>query len=238
MLMQRTTLFWSTVLHGSLITAAIVGSHAGPGRTRVLPPLVQVVQESAPSVVPPLPCALPDVVAEPEVLEPVVVADDAAAAPEPSVESLWPATTAVPRAEMSELQSPSLTAELVRQRWRASSTTQAASTPEAAPASAVAEEEAAPDAPTQAATTTSVLVPIDGTNLPPDYPALAKRRGQSGTVVVRFTCDEQGLVVAAEVVRSCGFVLLDEAALRAVRRWRFANGPGQGEQPFTFSLRS
>lgn len=235
--LQRATLFWSTVLHGGFITAAVVGSHASPGRTRVLPPLVQIVQEAAPSVVPPVPWTLPDVVAEPEVQAPIVDADDFAAAPEPNLESLWPAA-AVATTVLEPRRTHALSADLARRRWRTPSATPTAPTPEAAPASAVPEEDASPEVLAQAATATSVLVPVAGTNPPPDYPALAKRRGQSGTVVVRFTCDEHGLVVAAAIVLSSGFALLDEAALRAVRRWRFENGPGQGEQPFTFSLRS
>ncbi len=82
----------------------------------------------------------------------------------------------------------------------------------------------------------SILTPDPGTNAPPVYPPAAKRRGQQGTVVVRFTCDERGVVTQAEVFRTSGFALLDEAALTAVSRWRFHGGPGQGEQLVEFRL--
>lgn len=48
------------------------------------------------------------------------------------------------------------------------------------------------------------------------YPADARLRNISGTVVVRFVVDEAGRVVDAEVVRGCGHGF-DEEALRLVR---------------------
>lgn len=66
----------------------------------------------------------------------------------------------------------------------------------------------------------------EGRQPAPEYPAAARREGQEGAVVVRFTIDEQGRVVAAEAIRPAPWPLLTEAALRAVRtRWRFKGGP-------------
>lgn len=48
------------------------------------------------------------------------------------------------------------------------------------------------------------------------YPADAKRRNLSGTVVVRFVVDEQGRIRDAAVVKGCGDGF-DEEALRLVR---------------------
>jgi protein TonB len=83
-----------------------------------------------------------------------------------------------------------------------------------------------------------LVVPIPGTDRAPDYPLAARRRGQAGTVVVLVHCDRDGAVQQLQVLRSSGHALLDAAALAAVRHWRFANGPGQCEQPVTFVLRS
>lgn len=56
--------------------------------------------------------------------------------------------------------------------------------------------------------------------VPPVYPAEAKARGLSGEVLVEVTVDEQGDVLAAEAVT--GDPILAEAAVAAVRQWKFA----------------
>jgi protein TonB len=56
---------------------------------------------------------------------------------------------------------------------------------------------------------------------PPRYPALSRRLGEEGVVVLRVLIDEQGAPVAVEVHRSSGYPRLDEAAREAVRRARF-----------------
>jgi protein TonB len=66
-------------------------------------------------------------------------------------------------------------------------------------------------------------VPVSG-NPPPRYPAAARRRGVEGTVLVRLKVDGRGRVLDAEVLRSSGSKLLDEAAASALRRWRFTPG--------------
>ncbi|MDI3325899.1 energy transducer TonB [Pontibacterium granulatum] len=55
----------------------------------------------------------------------------------------------------------------------------------------------------------------------PNYPRLARRRGQEGTVWLRVEVDTSGRVLAIEIDRSSGFEILDKAALKAVRSWRF-----------------
>ncbi|MBI4353007.1 MAG: energy transducer TonB [Candidatus Omnitrophica bacterium] len=58
-------------------------------------------------------------------------------------------------------------------------------------------------------------------NPPPVYPRRAVFRKEEGFVFLVVDLDERGLPLAVEVEKSSGFSLLDEAALRAVRRWRF-----------------
>lgn len=59
----------------------------------------------------------------------------------------------------------------------------------------------------------------------PEYPRLALQRGYQGRVVIQFEVNERGEIARAEVERSSGYVMLDEAALNTVRtRWRFAPG--------------
>lgn len=58
-------------------------------------------------------------------------------------------------------------------------------------------------------------------NPKPVYPELARKRGQEGRVLLSAHIDEKGELTELRVDKSSGFSLLDEAALKAVRRWRF-----------------
>jgi protein TonB len=58
-------------------------------------------------------------------------------------------------------------------------------------------------------------------NPPPPYPVQARRRGLEGRVLVRATVAATGECTGAELRRSSGHAILDEAALRAVRAWHF-----------------
>jgi periplasmic protein TonB len=72
----------------------------------------------------------------------------------------------------------------------------------------------------------------------PAYPAQAKRAGQTGTVVVEFTVDASGRVVSAFAKTSSGWPLLDNEAVRTVRRWTFpAGGVMKLQRPIVFQLR-
>jgi protein TonB len=78
---------------------------------------------------------------------------------------------------------------------------------------------------------------------PPTYPAISRRFGEEGTVVLRVELDEHGLVSAARVATSSGFARLDEAALTAVRSWQCQPARRNGQpvravalQPFKFVL--
>ncbi len=58
-------------------------------------------------------------------------------------------------------------------------------------------------------------------NAPPLYPRASVRRGHEGSVLLRIGVDARGAFLRAEVLRSSGHELLDEAALEAVRAWTF-----------------
>lgn len=53
------------------------------------------------------------------------------------------------------------------------------------------------------------------------YPEEALQMSMTGSVVVAYVIDREGRLVRAEIDRSSGHSLLDQAALRAVRRTRF-----------------
>ncbi|MEK0450000.1 MAG: hypothetical protein RL088_2268 [Verrucomicrobiota bacterium] len=55
----------------------------------------------------------------------------------------------------------------------------------------------------------------------PIYPAAAKKAGISGTVILSVSVDESGRPVSVTKARGCGCAELDDAAMAAVRKWRF-----------------
>lgn len=78
---------------------------------------------------------------------------------------------------------------------------------------------------------------MPGENPPPDYPWVARRRGLEGVVAVSVEVDAAGAVTAARVLRTSRHEVLDDAALRAVRVWRFRHGPGTTVVEVEFALR-
>lgn len=60
-----------------------------------------------------------------------------------------------------------------------------------------------------------------GRNRPPVYPRRAQREGWQGRVLLFVQVAASGQVTAVRVQRSSGHGILDQAALRAVRGWRF-----------------
>ena len=57
--------------------------------------------------------------------------------------------------------------------------------------------------------------------VPPQYPYLAKRDGVEGKVLLRFVVDLEGMVRDAEVVKAEPAGVFEEAALKAIERYRF-----------------
>ena len=77
----------------------------------------------------------------------------------------------------------------------------------------------------------------------PDYPAMAQRRGEAGTAVVRFVVGANGRVESAKIQQSSGYAQLDNAALDVVksgtcRPWKEAGVAVRVAyaQPFVFGL--
>jgi protein TonB len=56
----------------------------------------------------------------------------------------------------------------------------------------------------------------------PEYPEEARREGREGRVLLRVLVDEQGRSKSAEVNQSSGSEALDQAAVQAIRSWRFS----------------
>ena len=86
--------------------------------------------------------------------------------------------------------------------------------------------------------------PLPGNPKPP-YPELARKRGQEGLVLLHAEVNAQGELVKVEIQKSSGYPLLDQAALKTVRKWRFRppqeNGesrPGNLVLPVEFKLKN
>ncbi|EAQ78342.1 energy transducer TonB [Blastopirellula marina] len=83
------------------------------------------------------------------------------------------------------------------------------------------------------------------TNAAPGYPPTSQARREEGRVLLRLTISETGEVAAAKIHQSSGFMRLDQAALVAVRQWKFTPAQSEGQDvatrvviPVSFSLRA
>ena len=70
--------------------------------------------------------------------------------------------------------------------------------------------------------TTDQTLPQLLDNRPPTYPEQALIEQLEGTVVLRLHITSEGRVGSLDILTSSGHALLDAAAVRAVRAWRFA----------------
>ncbi len=84
----------------------------------------------------------------------------------------------------------------------------------------------APDEPVDETTVDQAPVPLSRPS--PAYPAWAQRRGIEGSVLVRFTVDVQGQVQDITVEESTPGTVFADAAVEAVRQWRFEPGRKDG----------
>ena len=72
----------------------------------------------------------------------------------------------------------------------------------------------------------------------PSYPAEARRMNQTGTVLVEFTVDASGRVISAHAKSPSPWPLLNNEAVRTVRRWKFPpGGVMKLQRPIVFQLR-
>ena len=72
-------------------------------------------------------------------------------------------------------------------------------------------------------------------NPKPPYPAISRRMGEQGRVVLRVRVDAQGLPIDVQLHASSGSERLDASALQTVRRWKFV--PARlGNEPVAASV--
>ena len=82
-------------------------------------------------------------------------------------------------------------------------------------------------------------------NPKPVYPAISRRLGEEGRVVLRVKVSDHGFPLSVDIKQSSGFIRLDDAARSAVERWKFVPAKQGGEAieawvlvPLHFSLDS
>ncbi len=64
-------------------------------------------------------------------------------------------------------------------------------------------------------------IPRYGENSPPGYPSIARRRGYEGTVLLSVKILANGAAGELSVKKSSGYSILDRAALKTVKKWKF-----------------
>ena len=96
----------------------------------------------------------------------------------------------------------------------------------------VAEAPVGPAAPSGPPAAPSLQLPSSNAdylqNPKPAYPALSKRLGEQGKVVVRVLIGADGMPQKAELRQSSGYERLDQAALNTVLKWRYVPGKRGG----------
>ena len=96
----------------------------------------------------------------------------------------------------------------------------------------VAEAPAGPAAPSGPPAAPSLQLPSSNAdylqNPKPAYPALSKRLGEQGKIVVRVLIGADGMPQKAELRQSSGYERLDQAALNTVLKWRYVPGKRGG----------
>lgn len=82
-------------------------------------------------------------------------------------------------------------------------------------------------------------------NPAPQYPALSRRLGEEGRVILRVLVDDRGLPARVELRTSSGHNRLDKVALETVKQWKFVPARRGNDAvsawvlvPISFSLRS
>lgn len=82
-------------------------------------------------------------------------------------------------------------------------------------------------------------------NPAPDYPPTSRKKKEQGVVWISVHIDAKGNLLELTLKQSSGFTRLDQAALRAVRQWRFEPATRQGQPvsawydlPVRFSLKA
>lgn len=173
-----------------------------------------------------------------ELVVPVEVVSDVVELPEPKARPVpvlkTPAPTPPPLAPRVAQAPPPPVPLAVASPTPAPNAPTGASTPQPpAPPIGSPTTPTAPTAVAAAAVSAKVELPSSDAdylhNPKPEYPALSKRRGEQGRVVLRVLIGADGVAQKAEVHQTSGFERLDQAGLNTVLRWRYVPGKRGGQ---------
>ena len=94
--------------------------------------------------------------------------------------------------------------------------------------------DSSPESSTATEGTVSVVIteadPLYSVNPEPRYPRMAQKRGYEGTVLLNVLVSKEGRVKNLWIFESCGYNILDNAAMEAVKDWIFKPGT-QDDKP-------
>lgn len=216
----RSPLLWSIALHGGAIgtvMAVALGTTASPRpilQIAVLPAETSVaIATSAP------PVEVVELERERDEIEPPPIAE--------AVEEFFAEPLEAPLDWR-----PTATAEAQAADWLVTVPKQLL----AAAAQVVTEQPAPEVTPAQISEQARVVEVIPGLDTKPDYPAQARRLGWQGITEVAVEVGADGTVLTTTIAKSSGYPVLDRAALRAVRTWRFRGGAGRTKVTVEFRL--
>lgn len=228
----------AVLIHAVLLTMDtgwLIRRPPTPPRTQVL--TMQLVSRVpfSPAAMNPLPASPPPLPPEPEkspVEKPVtkpkpVVKKPAALKKKPSEKVVPIPTPPVPAPEMAIQEPKTQAPPSVEKAKPAASDPPPAPVPPPFPA-APGDSDRTPRETANVSAAMVMATPRYSENPPPEYPAIARRRGYQGTVILEVFVKESGRVGNLRIAESSSHSLLDKAALKAVKRWKFQPGRRQG----------
>lgn len=128
---------------------------------------------------------------------------------------------------------------LTKQTSRPTPPAEQTSTPAAAPSSSIAEQQSKATNSRAPADTQTYQSPDFNAaylnNPSPAYPPLSRRLGEQGLVLLLVHVTQDGAAGSVELQTGSGSSRLDQAALEAVKKWRFIPAK-RGEQPVSASV--
>lgn len=204
-------LLFSAVSHAVAIT--LVDQSAAPTTPAFAP--LRIVLGSAPPIVTPPPAAGPEQT-EPTPAPPPEPAMKSEPLPEPAVkpEAVPEPAAPPPRRKIAQARHP--------RPKRPGHSSPVEPQPATEPTSVVAARSATAPTSTAAAIVSMESRKVEYLfNPPPAYPPRARRLGLEGEVLIRTRVLPNGESDQLMLERSSGYALLDEAALEAIRKWRF-----------------
>ena len=151
-----------------------------------------------------------------------------------------PAPSPQPQPSPSKVSAPTEVAQAAPVAPVSAPTTPTPPAPPAPPAPAPAPVVTAPSK-----TEVSIPASYSASNQKPIYPNMSKRLGEQGTVVLRVLVKADGSAGEVEVKSSSSYPRLDQAAVEAVKTWRFNSAKIDGKAidewyqvPIPFKLQS